>query len=52
MTSGWRRAQYFRIFDVELVSKPAISLKKSSRGGGYRRTTQEGLQSNYTHVFC
>ena len=37
MTSGWQGAPYFRRYGLELVSKPAISLKKS--WGGYRRTT-------------
>ena len=40
MTSGWRRAPYFRSYGRGLVSKPAISLKKSwGGGGGYRRMT-------------
>ena len=36
-TSGCRGEPYSRRYDRELVSKPAISLKKS--WGGYRRTT-------------
>ena len=38
MTSRWQGAPYFRRYGRELVSKPAISLKKS--WGGYRRTTR------------
>ena len=38
MTSGWQEAPHFRRYGRELVSKTAISLKKSW-GGGYRRTT-------------
>ena len=37
MASGWQGAPYFNKCGRELVSKPAISLKKS--WGGYRRTT-------------
>ena len=37
MTSRWQATPYFRRYGRELVSKPAISLKKS--WGGYRRTT-------------
>ena len=37
MTSEWQGPPYFRRYGQELVSKPAISLKKS--WGGYRRTT-------------
>ena len=36
-TSRWQGAPCFRRYGRELVSKPAISLKKS--WGGYRRTT-------------
>ena len=39
MTSGWQGAPCFRRYGRILVSKPAISLKKS--WGGYRRTTHE-----------
>ena len=38
MTSGFQGARYFRRYDRELVSKPAISLKKSW-GSYYRRTS-------------
>ena len=38
-TSGRLGAPYFRRYGRELVSKPAISLKKS--WGGHRRTTQQ-----------
>ena len=41
MTSGWQGAPYFSRYGQELVSKPAISLKKS--WGGYRRTTGKRL---------
>ena len=41
MTSGWQRASYFRKYGRELVSKPAIVLKKRVLGG-YRRTTLVG----------
>ena len=34
MTPGRQRAEHFRGYDRELVSKPAISLKK--KWGGYR----------------
>ena len=37
---GARGTPYFRRYGRELVSKPAISLKK--RWGGYRRTTLTG----------
>ena len=37
MTSGWQGPPYFGRYGRELVSKPAISLKKS--WVGYRRTT-------------
>ena len=39
MTSVWRGAPCVERYSRELVSKPAILLKKS--WGGYRRTTQE-----------
>ena len=38
MTSRWQGAPNFRRFGREVVSKPAISLKKSR--GSYRRTTR------------
>ena len=38
MTSGWRGAPYFKRYDRELVSKPAISLKKG--WGGYSSTVE------------
>ena len=41
MTSGRQGAPYFRIYGRELVSKPAISLKKGRGGGG---ATVERLQ--------
>ena len=37
MTSGWQGAPCLRRYGRELVSKPAISLKKN--WGGYLRTT-------------
>ena len=37
MASGWQRAPYFTRHRRELVSKPAVWLKK--RWGGYRRMT-------------
>ena len=42
MTSGWQGAPYFRRYVRELVSKPAISLKKNWRG--YRRTSSAVLE--------
>ena len=47
MTSGWHRASYFRRYGRELVSKPAISLAKSS-GGYYRRTTSTAIEGKCT----
>ena len=47
MTSGWQGEPYFRIFGRELVSKPAISSKKSWEGG-YRTTTRR----NYGTWYC
>ena len=41
MTSAWQGSPYYRKYGRELVSKPAISLKKS--GGGYRRTTRNSI---------
>ena len=38
-TSGWHGPPCFRRYGRELVSKPAISLKKS--WGGYRKTTRK-----------
>ena len=37
MTSGWQGPTHFRRYGREMVSKPAISLKKSW-GGLHRRT--------------
>ena len=44
MTSRWQEVSFFRIYGRELVSKPAISLKKN--WGGYRRTTLEREPGN------
>ena len=45
MTSGGQRAPIFRRLGRKLLSKPAISLKKS--WGGYRRTTH----NIYIHIY-
>ena len=53
MTSGWQGASYFMRYGLELVSKPAISLKKS--WGGYRRTTLEearGRRARHDESLC
>ena len=47
-TSGWQGAPYIRSHGLELVSKPAISSKKS--WGGYRRTTPSCLRSPVMRV--
>ena len=47
MTSGWQGAPCVRRYGRELVSKPAISLRKS--WGGYRRTT---LNKKLNDVFA
>ena len=39
MTSGWQGTTYFRRFSLDLVSKPAILLKKS--WVGHRKTTPD-----------
>ena len=41
MTSRWQGAPYFRRYGRELVSKPAISSKRS--WGGYRGKTRNGF---------
>ena len=43
MTSGGQGAPYFMIYGRELVSKLAISLKKS--WGGYVRTTRDDIET-------
>ena len=51
MTSGGHGAPHFRRYTRELVSKPAISLKKC--WGGYRRTSPcfpKTLQTDNVHV--
>ena len=53
MTSGWQGASYFMRYGLELVLKPAISLKKS--WGGYRRTTLEearGRRARHDESLC
>ena len=48
MTSGWQGAPYSRRYGPELVSKPAISLKKI--WGGYRRSPGWLWREDFEHV--
>ena len=51
ITSGWQRAPYFRRYGREVVSKPAISLKKRWGGGegGFRRMTLYCIAKQESH---
>ena len=49
MASGRQGAPYFRRYGLELVSKPAILLKKS--WGGYRRTTST-READFGTLLC
>ena len=56
-TSGWRGSPFFRRYGGELISKPAISLKKSWGGYsskthstvGVERSSSDELQKNEQH---